>query len=368
MSTVRLENITKTFNGKKVLKNISMEIKDKALTVLLGPPGAGKTTLFRIIAGVERPETGKIFFGEKDVTMLPPRERHVGLVFQSYALYPHRTAYENIASPLKVTTMKKAEIDERVHSIAEKLGITQVLNKLPKEMSGGQRQRVAIARALVRDANIYMLDEPLTNVDYKIRETMRIELKKILKERGGTIAYATPDPQEAMSLSDYTALILDGSLEQYGSMEEVYNKPKNKKVGFYFSFPPMNQYTGKLVEVGKYTYIDTGVMKIDVTHAADKLKTTNENEFIIGIRPNQIKTETENIGNPIELELDVIITEIIGSESLVHLKFGDQKMVIYVPSIRRYEPKDKIRVAFNQKEIYIFSKDTGDLIYSPSVV
>ncbi|MBS7626903.1 ABC transporter ATP-binding protein, partial [Candidatus Bathyarchaeota archaeon] len=162
MSTIRLENITKIFNGKEVLKNISMEIKDKALTVFLGPPGAGKTTLFRIVAGVERPEAGRIFFGDKDVTKLPPRERQVGFVFQSYALYPHRTAYENIASPLKVTTMKKAEIDERTRSIAEKLGITEVLNKLPKEMSGGQRQRVAIARALVRDANIYMLDEPLT--------------------------------------------------------------------------------------------------------------------------------------------------------------------------------------------------------------
>ncbi|MEM3504132.1 MAG: ABC transporter ATP-binding protein, partial [Nitrososphaeria archaeon] len=190
MVTVRLEKVSKIYNGRRVVNSVDLEIKDQSFTVLLGPPGAGKTTIFRIIAGVERPDGGRIFFGDKDVTKLPPKERQVGLVFQSYALYPHMTAYENIASPLKAIKMSKAEVDERVHSIAEKLGITQVLNKLPKEMSGGQRQRVAIARALVRDANIYMLDEPLTNVDYKIRESMRIELKKLLRERGGTIAYA----------------------------------------------------------------------------------------------------------------------------------------------------------------------------------
>ncbi|MGQ9543507.1 MAG: ABC transporter ATP-binding protein [Candidatus Bathyarchaeia archaeon] len=365
MSAVRLEKISKIYNGKKVLKNIDLEVKDQSLTVLLGPPGAGKTTIFRIIAGVERPETGKIFFGDKDVTKLPPRERQVGFVFQSYALYPHRTAYENIASPLKATTMQKAEIDEKVHFIAEKLGISQVLNKLPKEMSGGQRQRVAIARALVRDANIYMLDEPLTNVDYKIRETMRIELKKILRERGGTIAYATPDPQEALSLSDYTAVILDGVIEHYGSLNDVYNRPRNKKVGFYFSFPPMNQYIGELVEVGEKKFIDTGVVKVDVTHAASSLKTMDEREFIIGIRPNQIKLAPEIIENPFELELEVIITEIIGSESLVHLKLGDQKMVIYIPSIRRFEPGEKLKIIFDQREVFIFSKATGDLLYTP---
>jgi ABC-type sugar transport system ATPase subunit len=264
--------------------------------------------------------------------------------------------------------MQKAEIDDRVRFIAEKLGISQVLNKLPKEMSGGQRQRVAIARALVRDANIYMLDEPLTNVDYKVRESMRIELKKILKERGGTIAYATPDPQEAMSLSDYTAVILNGVVEHYGPMNEVYNKPRNSKVGFYFSFPPMNQYLGELIEIEGNKYIDTGVMKVDVSHAANELTASNEKEFIIGIRPNQIKLATADIENSLELELEVIITEIIGSESLVHLKLDGQKMVIYIPSIRKFEPGDKLKVGFNQREIFIFSKTTGELVYAPPVM
>ena len=364
---VRLERVSKVYNGKKVLNNVDLEIKDQSFTVLLGPPGAGKTTIFRIIAGVEHPETGRIFFGDKDVTKLPPKERQVGFVFQSYALYPHMTAYDNIASPLKAAKMSKAEIDERVHSIAEKLGISQVLNKLPKEMSGGQRQRVAIARALVRDANIYMLDEPLTNVDYKIRESMRIELKKLLRERGGTIAYATPDPQEAMSLSDYTAVILNGVVEQYGSMEEVYNRPRNVKVGFYFSFPPMNQYPGELVKVGEKTFIDTGSMKVEVTHAMGVLEKVNEKEFILGIRPNQIKLATEPVENPLELELETIVTEIIGSESLVHLKLGDGKMVIHIPSIRRFEPGERLKIAFNQKEVFIFSKATGELVYAPEV-
>ncbi|MEM3872893.1 MAG: ABC transporter ATP-binding protein [Nitrososphaeria archaeon] len=368
MVTVRLEKVSKIYNGRRVVNSVDLEIKDQSFTVLLGPPGAGKTTIFRIIAGVERPDGGRIFFGDKDVTKLPPKERQVGLVFQSYALYPHMTAYENIASPLKAIKMSKTEIDERVHSIAEKLGISQVLNKLPKEMSGGQRQRVAIARALVRDANIYMLDEPLTNVDYKIRESMRVELKKLLRERGGTIAYATPDPQEAMSLSDYTAVILNGVIEQYGSMEEVYNRPKNTKVGFYFSFPPMNQYPGELVEVEGKSFIDTGVIKVDVTHASSVLKGVNEKEFIIGIRPNQIKLATEPVENPLELELETIVTEIIGSESLVHLKFGDQKMVIHVPSIRRFEPGERLKVVFNQREVFIFSKASGELVYAPMVM
>jgi len=368
MVTVRLEGILKKFNGKVVLKDVNLEIKDKHITVLLGPPGAGKTTLFRIIAGLEAPDSGRVYFDNSDVTKLPPKARNVGFVFQTYALYPHLTAYENIASPLKAAKLPKNEVDERVHAIARMLRIDEVLHKLPKELSGGQRQRVAIARALVKDANIYLLDEPLTNLDYKIREGMRVELRKILKERGGTIAYATPDPQEAMTLADYVAVIFDGAVEQYGTIWEIYRKPKNSKVGFYFSYPPMNQYPGELIEIGGRRFIDVGFMRVDVTFASEILSNLNEREFIIGIRPNQVKVASETSSNPgeLELELEVVATEVIGSESLVHLRTKeDRKMIIHIPSIRRFQQGERIRVRFRQEDVYIFSKESGDLIYAP---
>ncbi len=365
MPSVKVTNITKFFGKKKVLDNVNIEFKENAITVLLGPPGAGKTTLFRIIAGLETPNSGRVYFGDKDVTDLPPKDRKVGFVFQSYALYPHRTAYENIASPLLAMKLTKSEIDEGVHRIAKMLGITDILNKLPKELSGGQRQRVAIARALVKDASIYLLDEPLTNLDYKIRESMRIELRKILRERGGTIAYATPDPQEALSLADYVAVMLDGRIEQYGYVDEVYRYPKNPRVGHYFSYPPMNQFDAVLADRDNMKYLDTGVFRI--TNLEKMIEThdyLNKKEFIVGIRPGDIKLVEGGIKYDVMIPAEVLVTEIVGSESFVHLVLeGGRKLTMHLYYVRRFEPGEKITVGFNYNNVFIYDKETGDLIY-----
>lgn len=356
---VKLENVSKTFVDKKVLDGVSLEIDDQSFTSILGPPGAGKTTLLRIIAGVEAPDDGKIYFDEREVTGLSARDRKVAMVYQSFALYPHMRVYDNIASPLKVMKLPADEIDRKVKSIAEVLGIHGLLGRYPRELSGGEAQRVAIARSLTKEATVYLLDEPLTNLDYKLRESMRGELRRIFKERGGTIIYATPDPLDTLALAQYVAVIRDGKIEQYGSVQEVYDRPKNSYIGRYFSFPPMNFIDSELVvRKGKH-FLQALGFSLEVTHPENIL---SERLYVLGIRPNKIRILTEETENIISIPLEVIITEIIGSETLVHLKYSDTRLVAHAPSIVRYEPGEKIMIGFDPNDLYIFSQETGELI------
>jgi len=357
--SVKLENVHKTFYGKKVLDGVSLKIDDQSFTSILGPPGAGKTTLLRIIAGVEAPDEGKIYFDEKDVTELPARDRKVAMVYQSFALYPHMRVYDNIASPMKVMKLPADEINKKVKSVAEFLGIHRLLDRYPRELSGGEAQRVAIARSLTKEATVYLLDEPLTNLDYKLRESMRGELRRIFKERGGTIIYATPDPLDTLVMAQYVAVIRDGKIEQYGSVQEVYDKPKNSYTGRYFSFPPMNFIDSELVIRKKKYYLQAPGLSLEVTRLKNLL---SERYYALGLRPNKIHILTEETENLISITLEVIITEIIGSETLVHLKYSDSRLVAHAPTIVRYEPGEKIKIGFNPNDLYIFSKETGELI------
>ena len=362
MVNIIVKDLYKRFRKKEVLKGVSFEAQEGKITVLFGPVGAGKTTILRIIAGLEKPDKGKIFFGDIDVTNIPPQERNVGLVFQTFALYPHMSVYENIASPLKAMGLTQSEVDKRVKWVAELLRISNILEKRPAEISGGQRQRVAIARALVKDATVYLFDEPLTNLDYKIREAMRGELKKILKERGGTMIWATSDPQEALALGDNIVILYDGTVVAQGEIHEVYNKPNNTIVAKYFSYPTMNMLEGVVKSKGDVVVVDLGFTVMEIPQA--KLSLEAESKVIVGIRPTSIGI---SLTNKRGIEGTVLITEVLGSETLIHVDIEGRRLVIYVPEIFRIQPGNKIWLLLDSNQIYLFDGLTGKLLHAPGV-
>jgi ABC-type sugar transport system ATPase subunit len=361
MALVRLENISKSFPGKKkVLKDVSLEIADKSVTSLLAPTGYGKTTLLRIIAGVEKPDHGRVYFGGKDVTDLPTQKQNVAMVFQSFALYPNMTVYDNIASPLRLRGLSRESVDEKVRRQADSLGIRSLLGKHPHELSGGERQRVAIGRALVKGADVFLLDEPLTNLDYKIRESMRMELKNIFKEIEGTIVYATPDPREVLAISTHVALIQNGTIGQYGSAVEVYNKPKNIEAGTYFGYPPMNLIECRMEEKeGGLRLRLFEELDLDVTHLEELFG--EERSCVGGLRPNDLRLDNGEAGGTLSFSPRVLLCEVIGSETIVYLEYKNQELQMLVPKIVGREG-ETVRVSFNPENLYIYGKGSGRLI------
>lgn len=361
MALVRLEHVSKSFYGKKnVIDDISLEINDKSVTSLLAPTGFGKTTLMRIIAGVEKPDAGNVYFGEKNVTELPAKKRNVAMVFQSFALYPNMTVYENIASPLKLMRLPGNDIDERVKKQVDSLGINDLLNKHPHELSGGERQRVAIARALVKEADVYLMDEPLTNLDYKIRESMRMELRKIFSEIEGTIIYATPDPREVLSMSTHVVFIQDGRIGQYGTALEVYHKPKNIAVGTYYGYPQMNIIDAHRIEKNSRYFLRIfGEIDLEITHIKDLFQ--GEESFFIGLRPNDLRLKDDGKDGMVSFLTTALLSEIIGSETIVYLKHNNSEFRMLVAELVHYE-NQSVKAFFDPCNIYIFGKKSGELI------
>ncbi|MEM3871637.1 MAG: ABC transporter ATP-binding protein [Nitrososphaeria archaeon] len=358
MVKIRVEKLCKRFGNRCIFNDFSIEIESGSFTVILGPPGAGKTTLLRLLAGVEVPDGGRIYFDDKDVTDVPAKDRNVAMVFQSYALHPNKKIFDIIASPLKINKVPQEKIKCKVEEVANMLGIGELLNRYPRELSGGQQQRVAIARALVKEANLILFDEPLTNLDYKIREGMRSELKKILSLKGGTIVYATPDPTEALSMAKYVAILNQGKLEQYGAVDDVYNHPTNKFVGYYFSFPPMNLLEGRVIKENGILMFYSHGLKVNLNDYRSKVE--EGEELILGIRPSKLLIETAN--RLVKFEGEVIITEVIGSETIIHIKYNELRLAVLVPKIYRLLPGDKLTIGFDPDDTFIFRKSDGFLI------
>ena len=361
MASVRLENISKSFIEKEhVLDDISLEIADQTVTSLLAPTGFGKTTLLRIIAGVEKPDKGRVFFGEKDVTKLPTQKRNVAMVFQSFALYPNMTTFANIASPLKLMRLPGNEIEERVGKQADSLGIKTLLDKYPHELSGGERQRVAIARALVKGADVYLLDEPLTNLDYKIRESMRMELKTIFEKIEGSIIYATPDPLEVLSISSHVALLQKGKIGQFGTTMEVYNKPKNVEIGKYYGYPPMNLIECKASErSGKFFLTLFEKIDLDLTHMRELFP--EEESYIAGLRPDDLLLGGEGNNGMVSFFGTVMLSEVIGSETIMYLQHNNSEFRMLVPKIVGHEG-EQVQVFFDPDNLYIYGGKSQELI------
>jgi ABC-type sugar transport system ATPase subunit len=363
-----VENVTKKIGRRTVLDNISFEVESGTITSIVGPAGAGKTTLLKIIAGVEYPDSGRILINGEDVTDLPPKDRDVAMVFQTYALYPHMKVFDNIAFPLRVKKLPENEIKQRVREIAELLGITHILDRSIYEISGGEAQRTALARALVRRSRIVLLDEPLTNLDYKIREKMRGELKRIAKEIGGaTWIYATPDAREALAIASHSIFLYDGKVVQYGTTESVYSSPKNLTVASYFSYPRLNTFECDLVNMIDKYYVRelTGLFRIDVTPIADEFKA---DRYIVGIRPIDLKLEKTSknvIGIPAEIKL----IESMGSDTVLHLESRltpsskeTELDLLYPGVLTGYEMGQRIMIYFDPKDVLIFEKDTERFI------
>lgn len=359
MVVIKLENVNKIFNPDvHVLKDIDLEIKDKEFMVLVGPSGCGKSTCLNIIAGLEYVTDGRIFFDDVEVTHVPPKERRVAMVFQSYALYPHMNVRDNMGFALKIERMDKEEIARRVENAAELLGIRELLDRKPGELSGGQRQRVALGRSIVRNPTVFLFDEPLSNLDAKLRIQMRGEIIKLQKQLKITQVYVTHDQVEAMSMADRIAILNDGRFQQIGTPTEVYNTPHNLFVAGFIGSPTMNfidvrcnERNGNTLEFADFTFELTNEL-------AEKIKTLGSTQLVLGIRPEHIKITPEHHEKSFEVQVSVI--EYLGTETLVRFDLSRSVTAIASPSgFYPVKMGEKSFVSFPKDKIYVFNKDTG---------
>jgi ABC-type sugar transport system ATPase subunit len=352
---VFLDRVSKHFGPVKAVDELSLEIGDKEFMALLGPSGCGKTTTLLIVAGFYKPTTGLVLFDDRVVNDVPPRERNIGMVFQSYALYPHMTAFDNIAFPLRLRKMKKQKIKEKVKAVASLLHIEEILHRRPGELSGGQQQRVALARDLVKEPSLLLLDEPLSNLDAKLRIMMRAELKRLQKDLGITTIFVTHDQIEAMTMADRVAVLESGRLQQVGSPEALYNMPINLFVAGFIGTPPMNFLVATLEEAEGKLFIKTSHFSLPLPNAiGQKVRSlTTSKAVIIGIRPEDI-----TIGQG-EIQGEIYIVEPLGRDTLVTVDVGGETIKVIAPAGFKADPHERIRLAFSLEKIYLFDKETG---------
>jgi glycerol transport system ATP-binding protein len=355
---LELKNISKTSQGFETLKNLDLTIDDGAFVAVIAPTGAGKTTLLRLMAGLEKPDKGQVLVDGKDVTQVHVRNRNIAMVYQEFINYPTLSVYENIASPLRVNSkLSNKDIDHRVRATAEQLRIGDLLKRMPHELSGGQQQRVSIARALVKDAHLILLDEPLGNLDYKLREDLRIELKNLAHERNAIFIYATTEPIDALMMASHVAVLHDGKILQYGPMEEVYKKPNHVKSGEYFSDPPMNFLPCQIQD-------DTAVIAPDFQIPLQALKAdVTPGEYVLGIRAHHIALKGDRPRNGgVAIEALVELSEIVGSDTTMHLSHHDLKFIALSQEFRTFDLDEHVMVSFDPTQIHIFNGQTGHVV------
>ena len=343
MSRVFLEKINKYYDKNEIIKSVTLEIKDKEFLVLVGPSGCGKSTLLRIIAGLENVTGGRVSIGDKDVTNLHPKDRDIAMVFQNYALYPHMTVYENMAFALKMRKTDKKIIEQKVKEAAEILGLTEYLDRKPSQLSGGQRQRVALGRAIVRNPQVFLMDEPLSNLDAKLRSGTRFEIKKLHKKLDTTFVYVTHDQVEAMTMGDRIAVLHQGKLQQLGTADEIYNNPANTFVAGFIGSPSMNFING-MVKNGKF-----------ISNGISLNANFSEQKVILGVRPEDLILDKNG---QIKAEIDLV--EMLGSEKLVHFKSDNTKLIAKLPPDAKVESGDKIAFSINSQKAVFFNKETTE--------
>ncbi len=355
---MRLENLSKRFGRIAALSNINLEIPDGIFCVVLGPSGCGKSTLLNLIAGLEEPTEGRIYLGDKDITNLAPHKRDFAMVFQNYALYPHLSAFENMAFGLRIKGMKEEEIEAKVKRVSKILNIEDKLDSLPKELSGGQRQRVATGRAIAREPRLFLFDEPLSNLDARLRVELRAELIKLHKQLKKTVVYVTHDQIEAMALGEMVVLIKDGQIQQVSTPIELYYNPKNLFVAEFIGTPPMN------------------IMKLKVSRDNGKLSLTKD-EFRLGV-PNEFQARLEkflnkqiyfgirpsNIGiaEKGQLKGEVIFIETIGEENFVHINLTDTIEINVKIEEHKLKSQDSVSINLDCSRMYFFDEN-GARIY-----
>ena len=349
-------NLQITDEGVVAVQEFSLDIKDKEFIVLVGPSGCGKSTTLRMVAGLEEITSGELYIDGVLVNSVEPKDRDIAMVFQSYALYPHMSVYDNMAYSLKIKHTSKEEIDRKVREAAEILDITQYLDRKPKALSGGQRQRVAIGRAIVRDPKVLLMDEPLSNLDAKLRNQMRAEIIKLRKRINTTFIYVTHDQTEAMTLGDRIVVMKDGFIQQIGTPQEVYDHPRNLFVSGFIGTPQMNYFDARLgIENGSY-YVESDGYRVVLDEEKQerlKAKGVGEQDVILGVRPDHIQLGEQGIKGKVE------VSELMGPSCHLHLNVSDKDVIAIVPTEGRsmnYIDKE-VNLSFNGSVCHIFSKE-----------
>ncbi|HWP48389.1 MAG TPA: ABC transporter ATP-binding protein [Candidatus Limnocylindrales bacterium] len=343
------------------VKDLNLEIEDHDFVILLGPSGCGKSTTLEIIAGLEQQTSGHVYFDDKPVDWVPPNKRNVAMVFQSYALYPNMTVAENIGFSLKLRKVPPGEIAERVKKIATMLGIGDLLHRKSRELSGGQRQRVALGRALIRNPGVFLLDEPLSNIDAKLRANMRLEIKKLHQEIKTTFIYVSHDQQEAMTMGNKIAVLNEGELLQYDTPFEIYNRPVNLFVAGFIGSPSMNMIPGKIREIHPHLFFEGENLKITLTESQKEalLKRKKTEEVIFGIRPEDISLFREKGSGNEFLPAVVNVIEPVGKENIVEVLVHSTPFVLYTTPEFPLRVGDTVYLTLNKTRSHLFDKETG---------
>lgn len=355
MAEIQLKHMYKNFEGGvTAVKDFDLCIKDKEFVIFVGPSGCGKSTTLRMIAGLEKISDGELLIDGKRMNEVPSCDRDMAMVFQNYALYPHMSVYDNIAYSMKLKKVPKAEIKKKVEEVAEKLGLSEVLNRKPKELSGGQKQRVAMGRAIVRKPKVFLMDEPLSNLDAKLRNQMRGEISKLYQELDSTFIYVTHDQVEAMTLGTKIVVLKDGEIQQVATPQELYNYPANVFVAGFIGTPPMNLWEGACVPVNGVLHIQVGDALFPLPEQiAENIRRKNyiNQDIIVGIRAEDIKLAADG-----ELEGTVEVYEMLGDYAYLYFNYAGQKVSVRVPADTAVQRGDTIRMTFDMEKIHFFDK------------
>ena len=345
---IRYETVSKSFAGTEALAPLDLHVLDGTFLALLGPSGCGKTTALRLLAGLETPSTGRVFIGERNVTHVPPKGRDVAMVFQSYALYPHLKVFDNIAYPLRVRKVDKAERARQVQDVAELLGLEGLLDRRPRQLSGGQRQRVALARAIIRRPQAFLMDEPLSNLDAQLRLQMRVEIKRLQRELGATTLYVTHDQVEAMTMADLIAVMKDGRLQQLATPAELYARPVNLFVARFCGSPPMNVLTGRVAD-GRF---ENATGSVPLAH------TPHRGAAQLGFRPEH--AQLAEPGTPDSFHGEIYVVEPLGNETLVTVDLGGTLVNVREAADFGGSIGSPCAVRPQQLHLHLFDDETGD--------
>jgi multiple sugar transport system ATP-binding protein len=359
MGQVVLRNINKFFDSVHAVRDVNLQIRDKEFVVFVGPSGCGKTTTLRMIAGLEAISSGDISIDGQVVNNLPPMDRDIAMVFQNYALYPHMSVYDNMAFGLKMRKFNRREIAKRVEEAADILDIGDYLKRKPRQLSGGQRQRVALGRAIVRHPRVFLFDEPLSNLDAKLRVQMRVELKKLHQRLGTTAVYVTHDQVEAMTLGDRVVVMRDGVVQQVGEPLDLYNSPANRFVAGFIGSPAMNFATVTMTDGSGHLTAKNAGLELEVPQIhAERLRSHAGRQVTIGIRPENLHIASESDPAGLTFPSKVEVVEQLGSEILLDVRVGDDTMVAAVDPAIRAKVQDQIRLAVNPARLHFFDTDS----------
>ena len=361
MASVTYDHVTKRFGDVVAVNDLDIKVEDKEFLVLVGPSGCGKTTALRLLAGLEEITEGTISIGDKVVNDIAPKDRDIAMVFQSYALYPHMSVFDNMAFGLKLRKTDKAEIKRRVGDAAEILGIEDLLDRKPRQLSGGQRQRVAVGRAIVREPNVFLLDEPLSNLDAKLRVQTRAEISILHKQLETTFIYVTHDQVEAMTMATRIAVMKSGILQQLDTPQNLYDKPDNKFVAGFIGSPSMNFFDGKIEKSNGKLVLDADSFNVEIPKEKEKVYQGHTGKSVVfGLRPEDIHNpDFKPPGiTPAKVSGKVDVTELMGNEIFVFLSNGDHDFVARVDPRSKYSYGDDVQVTFNMGNFHVFDKET----------